>query len=95
MASRQPYLLKTLDQFLDEDAMREEVTVVAIKRVIAFSLIEAMKNERLSKAAMAGRMGTSRRQLDRILDPNEHNVTLDTLARAAHSVGKTIKVELI
>ncbi len=44
---------------------------------------------------MAERMSTSRKQLDRVLDPNEHNVTLETLARAAHSVGKILKVELV
>ncbi|WP_254447573.1 helix-turn-helix domain-containing protein [Sphingomonas sp. ID1715] len=84
-----------MDQFLDEDGIREEVTAAALKRVIAFALREAMQAERLTKATMAERMSTSRKQLDRVLDPNEHNVTLETLARAAHSVGKTLKVELV
>ncbi|NNM76491.1 XRE family transcriptional regulator [Sphingomonas sp. ID1715] len=92
---RDPRAFKTLDQFLDEDGIREEVTAAALKRVIAFALREAMQAERLTKATMAERMSTSRKQLDRVLDPNEHNVTLETLARAAHSVGKTLKVELV
>lgn len=94
-ARRDPRAFKTLDQFLDEDGIREEVTAAALKRVIAFALREAMQAERLTKATMAERMSTSRKQLDRVLDPNEHNVTLETLARAAHSVGKTLKVELV
>lgn len=92
---RDPRAFKTLDQFLDEDGIREEVTAAALKRVIAFALREAMEAKRLTKATMAERMSTSRKQLDRVLDPNEHNVTLETLARAAHSVGKTLKVELV
>lgn len=92
---RDPRAFKTLDSFLDEDGIREEVTAVALKRVIAFALREAMQNHGLTKAAMADKMQTSRKQLDRVLDPNEHNVTLDTLARAATSVGRQLKVELV
>lgn len=87
--------LTSLDSWLDEEGIREEVTAAAIKRVIAYALREAMQKQSLSKAAMAERMQTSRKQLDRVLDPNEHNVTLETLARAASSVGRTLRVELV
>jgi DNA-binding phage protein len=91
---RDPSEFTSLDSFLDEEGIREDVTAVAIKRVIALSLREAMKKHRLTKAAMAVKMHTSRRQLDRVLDPEEHNITLETLARAANSVGMKLKVEL-
>lgn len=92
---RDPRGFKTLDEFLDEDEIREEVTAVAIKRVIALALREAMENQHLTKAAMAQKMDTSRAQLDRVLDPDTDNVTLLTLLKAAKSVGKTLKVELV
>ncbi|CAM5280555.1 helix-turn-helix domain-containing protein [Sphingobium scionense] len=90
-----PREFSSLDSWLDEEGIREEVTAVAIKRVIAHTLREAMKEQGLTKAAMASRMQTSRTQLDRVLDPNEHNVTLDTLARAANSIGRKLVVELV
>ena len=85
----------TLDDFLDEEGIREEVTARAIKRVIALQLQEAMRERKLTKAAMADLMETSRAQLARVLDPEEFNVTLDTLTRAAKVVGRKLRVELV
>jgi antitoxin HicB len=86
--------LTSLDEFLDEEGIREEVTARAIKRVIALQLQQAMDEQKLSKARMAELMQTSRAQLARILDPEEFNVTLDTLARAAKVLGRRLSVEL-
>ena len=86
---------ETLDDFLDEEGIREEVTARAIKRVIALQLQEAMRDRKLTKAAMAELMETSRAQLARVLDPEEFNVTLDTLTRAAKVVGRKLRVELV
>lgn len=83
-----------LDEFLDEEGIREEVIARAIKRVIALQLQQAMVEQKLSKARMAELMETSRAQLARILDPEEFNVTLDTLARAAKVLGRRLSVEL-
>lgn len=85
----------TLDDFLDDEGIREEVTARAIKRVIALQLQEAMRDRKLTKAAMAELMETSRAQLARVLDPEEFNVTLDTLTRAAKVVGRKLRVELV
>ncbi|MCC7474055.1 MAG: hypothetical protein IT425_01560 [Pirellulales bacterium] len=38
-------------------------------------------------------MKTSRSALDRLLDPNNPSVTLQTLERAAQALGKRLKVE--
>lgn len=86
---------ETLDDFLEEEGIREEVTARAIKRVIALQLQEAMKDRKLTKAAMADLMDTSRAQLARVLDPEEFNVTLDTLTKAAKVVGRKLRVELV
>lgn len=93
--ARDPRAFKTLDSALEDRGILEEVTSAAIKRTIALSLLETMKKEGVTKVALAEKMQTSRRQLDRILSPSGHNITLETLIRAAHCLGRKIKVELI
>jgi len=82
------------EDFLREQGSYEETTERAIKRVIAFQIAEAMKAQRISKVEMARRLRTSRSQLDRLLDPDDGNVTLATLGRAAKAVGRELRVEL-
>lgn len=85
----------SFDEFLKDKGVYNEVETVAVKRVIAWQLEEAMKNRRMSKLQMARRMKTSRSQLDRLLDPSHSGVTLETLARAAQVLGRHIRVELV
>jgi antitoxin HicB len=85
----------SFDDFLKEEGIYEEVTARAIKRVIARQLDALMKDQRLTKSALAKRMQTSRAQLDRLLDPENESVTLGTLARAAQAVGRELRMELI
>ena len=82
------------DEFLREQGMYEEVTGQAVKRVLAFQLVAAMKEQSITKGEMARRLATSRSQLDRLLDPNNTGVTLGTLSNAAKAVGRTLQVEL-
>jgi antitoxin HicB len=85
----------SFDDVLKEEGIYEEVTASAIKRVLARQLDGLMKSKELSKTDLAKRMHTSRAQLDRLLDPTNESVTLDTLVRAAHAVGRQLRVELI
>jgi plasmid maintenance system antidote protein VapI len=85
---------ETFDEFLTEQGMLGTCEERAIKEIIAEQLAEAMKTQGITKSAMAERMKTSRRQLDRLLDPATPSVTLDTLRRAANAVGRTLRVEL-
>jgi len=85
----------TFDSFLEEEGILEGVQAVAIKRVIAWQLSEAMKAGKISKKAMAERMGTSRSQISRLLDPKDGNVTLLTLQRAAEMIGRKVRLELL
>ncbi|MBC6445275.1 MAG: XRE family transcriptional regulator [Alphaproteobacteria bacterium GM202ARS2] len=82
------------EDFLREQGTYEETTEQAIKRVIAFQLAEVMKEQSITKVEMARRLETSRSQLDRLLDPDDGNVTIATLVRAAKAVGRSIKLEL-
>ena len=85
----------SFDDFLKGEGIYEEVTARAIKRVIARQLGAQMERHGLTKSAMARRMKTSRAQLDRLLDPENESVTLGTLTRAAHAVGRKLRMELV
>lgn len=85
----------SFDDFLRADGSYEEVTARAIKRVIARQLDALMHDQGLTKSNLAKRMKTSRAQLDRLLDPDNESVTLDTLTRAAHAVGRQLRMELV
>jgi transcriptional regulator with XRE-family HTH domain len=63
--------------------------------MVAEQLAQAMQKQGLTKMQMAARMRTSRRQLDRLFDPTVPSVTLDTLRRAAHAVGRSLRIELV
>jgi antitoxin HicB len=87
--------LTTLDEFLKEEGKLEEFEAVAIKEVLAWQIAEAMKTQNISRKRLAERMGTSRSQIGRLLDPKDGNVTLATLQRAAKMVGRTLRLDLV
>src|SRR3970040_2525288 len=82
------------DKFLEDEDLLEDASAVAIKRVIARQMVAVMKKKGLSKAEMARRMHTSRAALDRVLDPGNDSVTLQTLQSAAHALGGRLKIQL-
>ncbi len=92
---KKPRLGGSFDAFLKEEGLYEEVTARAIKRVIARQLDAIMRKDHLTKTMLAKRMQTSRAQLDRLLDPDNESVTLGTLARAAHAVGRNLRMALV
>ena len=85
----------SFDGFLEEEGTLEEATEVAIKRVLAWQIEQAMKQKNLNKVEMARRMRTSRSQLDRLLDPRRTHVKLHTMQRAAAVIGKRLKIDLV
>lgn len=82
------------DDFLAEEGMLEDVTAVAVKRVIAWQIEQEMSAQKMTKTAMAKKMRTSRASLNRLLDQNDTSLTLATLAGAATALGRRIKLEL-
>ena len=65
------------------------------KRVLAWQLEQAMAVKQVSKNQMAKAMQTSRSQLDRILDPDNDRVRLDTVIKAARVLGRQVRIELV
>ena len=84
----------SFDSFLEEEGIRDEVEAVAIKRVLAWQLEQALKEQQKTKQAMAKQLHTSRSQLDRLLDPRNVSVTLDTITRAARALGKRVIIRV-
>jgi antitoxin HicB len=72
-----------------------EFEALAVKQALACQIAEAMKSQNLSRKRLAERMKTSRSQISRLLDPEDGNVTIITLQRAAKIVGRTLRVLLV
>ncbi len=93
-AKKNPAVGSNFDDFLSDDGMLEAASAVAIKRVIAWQLAEAMKANGITKKVLAERMHTSRSHLDRLLDEHDTGLTLETLSKAAHALGREVRIEL-
>lgn len=85
----------SFESFLEEEGIRDAVEGIAQKRVFAWQLQQAMEASGITHSEMAARMNTSRTQVARLLDPDNTSVQLDTLQRAAHAVGRELKLELV
>ena len=94
MTTQNPHIGSSLDDFLREEGILEEARSIAVKEALAWQVEQAMKREKITKAEMARRMRTSRAALNRLLDPKNVSVTLQTLFRAAHAVGSDLHIEL-
>lgn len=94
MAKRNVHTGSSFDDFLKDEGVFEGVQARALKRALAEQLEESMEAAKLTKLAMARKMATSRSQLDRVLDPNNVSVQLDTLIKAARALGKEVEIKI-
>lgn len=85
----------TFEDFLNDEGIAEEVNTLAVKRVIAWQMLEVMKKDKITKKTMAEKLHTSRSQLNRVLDPENSNVQLDTLVKVADAIGRKLRIELV
>jgi antitoxin HicB len=92
---KNPHFGSSLEDFLEAEGILEEATEHAIKAVVAWQLKTKMDEQHITKAALAKTMHTSRSQVDRVLDPNNDDVTLATMRKAVEAVGGKLKLELI
>jgi len=85
----------SFDDFLEEEDILDHTEDVATKRVVAYQLRGEMKKQNVSQKALASRMKTSRSSVRRLLDPKNESLTVNTLKRAAKSLGKKIEIKLV
>ena len=67
MNKKNPHWGSSLDDFLKEEGIYDEVVAQVEKEVIAWQLQQAMKKKKISKNKLATLLKTSRTQVDRIL----------------------------
>jgi antitoxin HicB len=89
-----PHIGSNFDDFLAAEGILAEVEATALKRVLAFQLSQEMKRVKLTRTELASRMKTSRASVNRLLDPKNVSVTLQTMERAALAIGKKLRIEL-
>jgi predicted XRE-type DNA-binding protein len=89
------YIGSDFDDFLKEEGLLEHCQAVAVKRVLAYQLEQFMTENRLSKTEMASRMQTSRAAVDRLLNPDNTAITLDSMLKVAATVGKQLSISFV
>ena len=94
MAKSSPHTGSSFDDFLKQEGIYDEVQARALKRALAEQIAQSMTAASLTKSAMASKMSTSRSQLDRVLDPDNLSIQLDTLIKAARAVGKEVDIKI-
>ncbi len=77
----------TLESLFDELDERAEFEALARKKILAERFRGRMEELHLSKSELAKRLSTSRKQLDRILDPADKGVTLSSLFKISEVLG--------
>lgn len=92
--AKHPNKGSSFDSFLKEDGILDEVTEVAVKRVVAFQIQEEMKRKNFTKTRLAREMKTSRSALNKLLEPDNDSGTIKTLHRAATVLGKKLEIRL-
>jgi antitoxin HicB len=95
MKNNNSYIGSSFDDFLDEENLLVKANEIAIKRVIAWQLQQEIESKHMTKTDVAKAMGTSRAAVDRLLDPNNTSVTLNTLSKATRILGKKIEIDLV
>jgi len=90
-----PHIGSAFADFLKEDGISEEVTAAAVKRTLAWQLEQSRLAQGISKSELARQMQTNRTQVERLLDPTNTQVQLDTLQRAAAMLGRKLVIELV
>ena len=88
------HLGSTFDSFLEEDGIKDEVELRALKKMLAGRIATRMERETITRTVLARRMHTSRTLVNRLLDPGDASVTLSTLAKASHALNMPLLVLL-
>ncbi len=89
------FLGSDFDDFLRSEGNLEAAEHIASKRVLAFQIREALTTDAISVSELARRMNTSRSSINRLLDPDNPSVTLETMERVATAIGRRLVVQLL
>jgi antitoxin HicB len=87
------YSGSNFDDFLAEEQILDEASAKAQKRLLVLQITNIMAASNVTKMELAERLKTSRSTLDRLLDPENTTITLESLDRLARAVGKQLRIE--
>jgi hypothetical protein len=90
-----PHIGSGFDDFLKEEGLYEEVNAGATKKLLALQLSQALTESRMTKTELAARMRTSRAVVNRLLDPENLALNLQTMSKAAGALGKKMEIRLV
>ncbi len=93
MSDNNAFIGSSLDDFLHEEGILPGCEAEANKRIVAWQLEQYMREHKLKKTEFAERLGTSRAQLNRLLDAKDTSINLNTMARIARAMGKTFRIQ--
>jgi DNA-binding Xre family transcriptional regulator len=85
----------TLESFLKQEGIFDECVAQAEKELLAEQFQHEIAEKGISKTEMAAQMKTSRAVLNRLLDPHNPSVSLQTMQKAARVVGKRLEIRLV
>ncbi len=91
---KQRHLGFRFEDFLAEESMLEECRASAMKFKIAHELAQAINKRSFTKAEIAKRLKTSRTGVDRLLDPKNTSITLNSMAKVAQLLGQRMEFSL-
>ena len=91
-ADKNKHIGSTLDSFLEEEGILEHTEIVAIKRIIALELRSLLEKEKITQADLALKMGTSKAAINRLLNPENPSLTLQTIVKATKAIGKKVSL---
>ena len=89
-----PNVGSSFDNFLAEEGIKAQVQAEALKRVIAWHLQQAIEQQGLKKSHIAKQLNTSRAAVNRMLDPENTSMTLNSLGALADLLGKRLEIRL-
>ncbi|WP_151901184.1 XRE family transcriptional regulator [Sulfurimonas hydrogeniphila] len=90
-----PNIKSDFDEFLKEEDMLVDAETTAVKRIIAYQIKQEMEAQKITKTKMAKMMNTSRAVVDRLLNPQNHSMTLQTLESATSALGKRLDIAIV
>lgn len=86
--------LSTIEsELLQDDDFRQEYSRLKPRYALIAQIIQARKDQHITQAEMATRMGTQKSNISR-LESGTYNPSLDFLIRAASSLGKRLEISL-
>ena len=80
------------DLMLDEE-FKEEYEKLQPRYAIISQIIEARKEQNLTQADLAKRVGTQKSNISR-LESGNYNPSLDFLIKVAHCLGKDLQIQM-